>query len=131
MKEITYGVKTERDGWHRVTRNGRILRGFLPFAVPGDPRGYNLFVLLPDAAAAAKKMNQSEVPMSRVKSERTFYPVRAARFNKEAQRDIGRAVLRRLDGCRADDAVDGADFLADVFAAIQEAYAHQTISLLP
>ena len=53
-----YGVKTERDGWHRVTRNGRIMRVFLPVSVPSRGDGYNLFVFRKDAAVAARKMNR-------------------------------------------------------------------------
>ena len=57
-----YDVTTERDGWHRVTRNGRIIRAYLPFLprksdVSTRPDGYNLFMFRKDAAGAARKMN--------------------------------------------------------------------------
>ena len=57
-----YDVTTERDGWHRVTRNGRIIRAYLPFParrseISTRPDGYNLFMFRKDAAVAARKMN--------------------------------------------------------------------------
>ncbi len=61
-----YDVATERDGWHRVTRNGRIIRAYLPFPaqrseISTRPDGYNLFMFRKDAAAAARVRDYNEL----------------------------------------------------------------------